>query len=411
MTEYKAVPLAGYSEVDPSTGVVETIVSVTGVVDNVNDIIEPGAYAKSLEQRLPKGIWSHDWNQPLSRTLDIKELLPGDSELPETLPDGSPWPSEAGALKVKTEFNLKTARGRDAYEDVKFFGRDQEWSIGYNVPVGGANIDTKTGIRHIHSLDLYEYSPVLFGAMPLARTTSVKSAQLAYKSLMETEHTKDDGRGDTRWGEGNSEIPGDDAEVNLTDEQLKALKDALPVLQALVGQADGGSGAGPAVTPPRIGGGGAGNVTNPASMPIKAEPQNDGTAKPDISVPGDATAASLIVDAFPDNDEIATIAQQFDDADNEADTEEAADILLNAIEDTADGLDPAAEEGQAQREALARLAIYIAEATTPTEDSEDAGEEDTSADDTSGEEEESTDEEKVLLDMSEFKDLESLFVK
>lgn len=403
MTEYKAVPLAGYSEVDPATGIVETIVSVTGVVDNVQDIIEPGAYAKSLEQRLPKGIWSHDWNQPLSRTLDIKELQPGDSELPATLPDGSPWPSEAGALKVRTEFNLKTARGRDAYEDVKFFGKDQEWSIGYNVPVGGANIDTKTGIRHIHTLDLYEYSPVLFGAMPLARTTSVKSAQMAYKSLMETEHTKDDGRGDTRWGDGNSEIPGDDEEVNLTDEQLKLLKDALPVLQALVGQADGGDGSNPAVTPPRVGGG-SGNVTSPASMPIKADSQTGDAPKPNLTIDGDATAASLVTDAFPDNTEIATIAQQFDDADNEADTEEAADVLLNAIEDTADGLDPTAEEGTAQREALARLAIYIAEATTPSEEPE----EDTTSTDEETPAEDEDSEEKVLLDMTEFKGLDEL---
>jgi hypothetical protein len=41
--------------------------------------------------------------------------------------------------------------------------------------VGGATVDSKTGVRHIKTLELYEYSPVLFGAMSAARTQSVKS--------------------------------------------------------------------------------------------------------------------------------------------------------------------------------------------------------------------------------------------
>lgn len=183
--EHKCVGVAGFKALDgdDEQGVVEAIVSVTGLRDNVKDIIKPGAYEKSLKTRTPKGVWHHTWSESVSRTEDIKELLPGDPELPETLPDGRPWPADAGALKVKTRFNLNTQRGREAYEDVIFFGDQQEWSIGYNVPVGGATVDSKTGVRSIHTLDLYEYSPVLFGAMPSARTSSVKEAQLAYKTL------------------------------------------------------------------------------------------------------------------------------------------------------------------------------------------------------------------------------------
>lgn len=179
--QYKAVPIGSVDESD--RGVVETIVAVTGIKDNVNDIIMPGAFQKSLTQRTPKGVWHHNITDSVSRTEEIKELAPGDPGLPATLPNGEPWPDYAGALKVKTRFNLNTTRGRDAYEDVKFFGTDQEWSIGYNVPTGGATIDKKTGVRHIHSLDLYEYSPVLFGAMPNARTQSVKSAQETWAAI------------------------------------------------------------------------------------------------------------------------------------------------------------------------------------------------------------------------------------
>ena len=182
--DYKAVPVGGVEDTDAKTGVVEAIVSVTGLKDNVNDIIQPGAFQKSLAKRTPKGVWHHNIQESVAKTTEIKELPPGDSKLPKTLPNGEPWPDDAGALMVKMEFNLATQRGKDAYEDVKFFGTDQEWSIGYNVPTGGATLDRKTGTRLINTLDLYEYSPVLFGAMPNARTVSVKSAQEAHKVLL-----------------------------------------------------------------------------------------------------------------------------------------------------------------------------------------------------------------------------------
>jgi len=55
-----------------------------------------------------------------------------------------------------------------------FFGEDQEWSVGYKVPVGKSRIDRKSGVREIEEMDLFEYSPVLFGAMPLATSLSSK---------------------------------------------------------------------------------------------------------------------------------------------------------------------------------------------------------------------------------------------
>lgn len=181
--DYKAVPIGGVE--DDGAGVVEALVAVTGIKDRVNDIILPGAFQKSLAARTPKGVWHHNIHESIARTVQIKELAPGDEGLPKQLPDGSPWPEEAGALKVKMEFNMNTSRGRDAYEDVKFFGTDQEWSIGYSVPTGGATIDRKDGgVRKIATLDLFEYSPVLFGAMPNARTVSVKSAQEAHKVVL-----------------------------------------------------------------------------------------------------------------------------------------------------------------------------------------------------------------------------------
>ena len=150
-------------------GIVEAIVSVTNIVDSVNDVIEPGAYKNTLRKRNPKGVWSHDTNIPVAKTLKVEELMPNDERLPEDLRQ-----QNAGALLVKMQFNLNTSRGRDAFHDVQFFAEEQEWSIGYSVPEGKATTDEKTGVRFIKQLELYEYSPVLFGAAPSTRTLSVK---------------------------------------------------------------------------------------------------------------------------------------------------------------------------------------------------------------------------------------------
>ena len=179
--EYKAVhaaPGAGLLATDDTTGVVEAIVSVTGVEDEVKDTIEPGAYADTLTKRMPKGIFGHDWGRWVAKTLECREMMPGDAALPKTTPAGDPWPAEAGALYVKCQFNLDTTEGKDAYHNVKFFSDSPggcEWSVGYQVPAGKA-VRTKNGGRRIKAMDLFEYSPVLFGAAPLSGTLSIKAS-------------------------------------------------------------------------------------------------------------------------------------------------------------------------------------------------------------------------------------------
>jgi HK97 family phage prohead protease len=174
-------------------GIVEAYVSATGLRDRQDDVIEPGAYAKTLDVasggRIPVGVYHHELKQPIARTLEVKELLPGDAGLPEKTRDGRNWPKNAGALKVKMQLNLGTQRGREAFSDLKFF-EDHQWSVGYKVPRGKAII--RNGVRYIKEMDLYEYSPVLFGAMPDTFTTSVKSAQAAwavYETVLGDENT------------------------------------------------------------------------------------------------------------------------------------------------------------------------------------------------------------------------------
>ena len=169
----KNISVSMVNALSDADGIVEAIVSVTNIVDSVNDVIEPGAYKNTLRKRNPKGVWSHDTNIPVAKTLKVEELMPNDERLPDDLRQ-----QNAGALLVKMQFNLNTSRGRDAFHDVQFFAEEQEWSIGYSVPEGKATTDEKTGVRFIKQLELYEYSPVLFGAAPSTRTLSVKDDPL-----------------------------------------------------------------------------------------------------------------------------------------------------------------------------------------------------------------------------------------
>jgi hypothetical protein len=109
---------------DDETGVIEAVVAGIGNKDSVGDIIEPGAFAESLVRRRPKACWSHDWNIPIGRTLDARELRPGDPLLPPKMKMAG-----VGGLYVKTQFNLNTTWGKDAYETVKFFNEtgEAEW--------------------------------------------------------------------------------------------------------------------------------------------------------------------------------------------------------------------------------------------------------------------------------------------
>ncbi|HSD67277.1 MAG TPA: hypothetical protein VLF95_11280, partial [Vicinamibacteria bacterium] len=173
VTEVKDIFGTGCKVLDKRDGVVEAIVSVTGIDDQVDDRIRPGAYAKTLSIRKPKGIRAHDWDRPATKTLAIDELQPGSPDLPSRTARGEKWPRAAGALKVLMQYNLETKDGSEGFSNVNFYGPEQEWSIGYHVPRGGSKM--VKGIRELEHLELYEYSDVLWGAAPLTGTSSIKA--------------------------------------------------------------------------------------------------------------------------------------------------------------------------------------------------------------------------------------------
>ncbi|MDI3407673.1 HK97 family phage prohead protease [Streptomyces cavernicola] len=170
----------------PRKGICRAIFAVTGVVDEVADLIVPGAFAHTLATRPVKTVWHHEWKEPIGVVLEIAEWQPGDPKFAD-IPN---WPTEAGALVATIQFNLRTSKGRDVYEQVRQWHThgEAQFSIGYRVPPSGAT--RSDGVRVIHKLDLYEVSPVLHGAHPMTRSLEVKadpgSTELEHKATADT---------------------------------------------------------------------------------------------------------------------------------------------------------------------------------------------------------------------------------
>ena len=173
--ERKTFNAADFKATDAAQGIAEMIVSVFGNVDGGNEIIMPGFFAESIASRRTadgrpkaKGVFCHDWESPIAKTLDARELYAGDPMLPPHL-------KELGGLWVKGQFNLDTQRGREAFSDLQF-GTMDEFSIGYGVTQDKWN--AKTGVRELIKGDWYEWSPVLVGMNSATALISTKSAQL-----------------------------------------------------------------------------------------------------------------------------------------------------------------------------------------------------------------------------------------
>lgn len=162
--EHKSFPIQDL-KADSETGILEAIVSVFNNVDSGKEIVRPGFFTKSIEKKLPKGVWMHKWDQPIARTLEAKELLPGDPMLPDKL-------KELGGTYIKGQFNLDTQRGKEAFSDIKF-GIVDEFSIGYRVTK--ESTDKETGARELIEGDWKEWSPVLVGMNPETAVLSVKA--------------------------------------------------------------------------------------------------------------------------------------------------------------------------------------------------------------------------------------------
>ena len=129
--------------------------SVFGLPDLGNDVIEKGAFAKSLASRKSSGVrmlWQHDAAEPIGVWTDIRE--------------------DARGLYVEGRLAKGVARAREALELMRAGGLDG-LSIGFRTVK--ARKDARTGLRHITEADLWEISVVTFPMLPQARINNLKA--------------------------------------------------------------------------------------------------------------------------------------------------------------------------------------------------------------------------------------------
>lgn len=142
-------------KVDDDTRMIEGWASIFNNVDAGNDIVMPGAFAKTLAKRKAADkvvlLWQHDTKEPIGVWHDLQEIDKG--------------------LYGKAEV-FDTARGADAYKLLKG-GAVKGLSIGYTIQL--SQIDQKKGTRKLTELELYEVSLVTFPMNDKAQVTRVKS--------------------------------------------------------------------------------------------------------------------------------------------------------------------------------------------------------------------------------------------
>ncbi len=140
-------------------GVFEGYAAVFGNKDAWDDVIAPGAFARTLQQHksrksMPALLWQHDSRQPIGVWESMKE--------------------DDRGLYVKGRLLKEDVyRAREAYALLKA-GALSGMSIGYYAR--DYSMDEKTGVRTLKEIELMEASLVTFPANDKARVDSVKAA-------------------------------------------------------------------------------------------------------------------------------------------------------------------------------------------------------------------------------------------
>lgn len=129
--------------------------SIFGALDSYNDVVEPGAFRKTLrENRQFPMLWSHDTDQPLG-------VIRGEED-------------EKG-LRVEGSFNMDVQKAVEIRSLVKQ-GAVNGLSIGYETVK--EQPDKQTGARRLKEINLWEVSPCVFQACPGALISEVKALSL-----------------------------------------------------------------------------------------------------------------------------------------------------------------------------------------------------------------------------------------
>ena len=162
--EYKQSQISDIKVLDESQGIVEAYTNSMGIIDSDGDVIEASAFNNSIQNNLPiPALVGHNPSAVVGKVVDAQAIQQ---------PDGS------AKLYNKIQFNMDTQAGKDAYSNVAG-GYVREWSVGFNIPENGVELDREENklVRRIKDLDWVEVSSVLRGASPNTGTLSAKSEE------------------------------------------------------------------------------------------------------------------------------------------------------------------------------------------------------------------------------------------
>ena len=150
-------PLSLTSRVSLSLdGTIEGYASLFGEIDQARDMVIPGAFAQTLQQRGLRRIpmlFQHDPSEPIGIWLELREDFRGLWARGKLIPD--------------------VARARELLALLRAGGIDG-LSIGYRTV--RSRIEPRTRVHKLFQVDLWEISIVTFPLLAGARITTVKAA-------------------------------------------------------------------------------------------------------------------------------------------------------------------------------------------------------------------------------------------
>jgi HK97 family phage prohead protease len=142
---------------DSEPGVFEAVVLRYGVVDTYNTIFDPGCFRESLEERMPRITWGHEWTDVIGRYVDHKDTRDG-LTLVGQLDDFDAVP-----------------RARQAHAQLKS-GTIDQFSVGFHRKPGGTTRDADDR-EHFTRAGLDEAALVLSASVPGTSLVSVRSVK------------------------------------------------------------------------------------------------------------------------------------------------------------------------------------------------------------------------------------------
>ena len=178
---------------DEAQGIVETIWTLFGVIDQGKDMAHPGMFTKTFTERGQK-VKVLDMHQrdsimrALGKPVELREL--SRSELPPRIIEEHP--QATGGAYARIQFLMDTPEGKGAFIRLRD-GVIDEWSYGYDAldydheTIKGTDGQDVT-VRNLRTVKLYELGPVLWGMVPGTQTVSAKSEPSEGKPVETTEN-------------------------------------------------------------------------------------------------------------------------------------------------------------------------------------------------------------------------------